>query len=630
MSNLLKNIVAYTKYAKFLFDEGRKETWNETLERCKAMFRERVKELNPKAASYFNDAINAIDGERLLPSMRAMQFAGEAIRRNPQRIYNCMYKSIETARDISEIFYMLLCGCGVGYSVRNKHINKLPAIVPIKSQSKFVIEDTIEGWANAAYALLHAYLGSGIKPMFYYNKIRQAGSILKTTGGVAPGAEPLREAFNKIDELLSRKAPGSKLTSVDVSDIVCILAHCVLSGGNRRSALIGLFDFDDVGMYTSKHGEWFKEHPYRSRANISAMPSYDVGYEAFEEYMKGALDRGWGEPGYVFTNDESMEYGVNPCSEIGLRDGGACNLCEINLSAMLGKEEFYKTCERAAILGTIQATFTDFSYVSSIWSKTCREDALLGVGLTGIQTSMFLHKNAKKFAKILRHGAYIIRSINREASYLLGINPARRLTTIKPAGSTSCIFGCSSGVHPPYAEYYIRRVRISKQAAAYSLIKETAPSLMEDAIDNPKFDGVLSIPVKMSAPAGNYTKNTTAFEQLDAAKFFYENWILPGHVEGKDTHNVSLTIHFKPEEVNELCKKLYEYRNSLRCVSVFPYSDFKYAQAPFEEITEEEYNNLISEASKLDSVFAGVKEGFYTPTDIGGACDGGLCEMNNL
>jgi ribonucleoside-diphosphate reductase alpha chain len=641
MSQLLHKIVNYIKYARYTDNTyTHKEDYQQVAQRTIQMFQKKLKQLHIYDNYQIQSAFEAIQQKKILPSMRAMQFAGEAIERNPQRIFNCTYKAVTSIRDIVDIFYMLLCGCGVGYSVRKKHIEKLPIRKPTQNitdknglqhpyTETYIVEDTIEGWADAVLFLLEAYFHRGLIPYFDYSQIRPAGTILKTTGGIAPGPEPLKQAINQVQQILEALPPYQQLTSLQVSDIICILAHCVLSGGNRRSALIGLFDWDDKEMYASKHGNWFEKHAYRSRANISAMPTYDVSFEAFRDYMLGALDQGWGEPGYVFTNDWDANYGVNPCSEIGLRDGGACNLCEINMNAVQSEEEFYQLCRYAAIIGTIQATFTNFSYVQPVWQETCEADALLGVGLTGIQTSVFVHKAKKNnvLDLILELGALEVKATNLVYSKLLSIKPAKRLTTIKPAGSTSCILECSSGIHPAYAPYYIRRVRISKNAAIYQKIKELAPSLIEDALDNPQFDAVVSVPVKMITPSGKYTKDISAIEQIEEATFFYKHWVKKGHIQGKDSHNVSLTVHFKPEEKEALIKKLFENRYSLRCVSVFPICDAKYPQQPFEEITEQQFETLEKEAQKIEPIFNTVIEDKYTPLEWGGACDGLGCEI---
>lgn len=642
-SEFLRDVVTYVKYARYTDDTYRyKETFEDAIDRSLLTLKNQAKRVSINGSAiqsvhfnhHFEMASRSMHGGVLLPSMRLIQFAGGAVERNNQRIFNCTYKAITKIKDISEIFYMLLCGCGVGYSVLYRHINQLPTICDIEKKSKgiFVIPDTIEGFAEAARLLLESYLTEdGCEVDFDYSKIRPKGSILRVTGGVAPGPEPLRLALERVERIFKSKQAGERLTSLELSDIICILAHCVLSGGNRRSALIALFDFGDRAMTTCKHGDWYKEHPYRARANFSAV-KYVGDMDNFQEYYDfwdSSFGCGFGEPGQIITNCPFGNYLTNPCGEISLRDGGGCNLCEINGSQIKSERHFYKICEQAALIGTIQATFTDFTYVSDVWSETCKEDALLGVGITGIHSSEFMMKHYKKgtLDKILRHGANKIKATNEYFAKMFGINPAKRITTIKPAGSTSCIFGCSSGIHPIYSKYFIRRVRLNKLSNLYDKIVEKYPSIIEDANDNPNYDAVISIPVKMKSPIGKYTKDVSALEQVEMARYFTEHWINPGHIEGTDKHAVSLTVHFKPEEKDALIERLYDLRHELQRVSIFPLWEGKYPQQVFEEIGGEEYERLSSGILGVNDLFKNLKEHNFLGIDVSGACDGGSCEL---
>jgi ribonucleoside-diphosphate reductase alpha chain len=570
----------------------------------------------------------------LLPSMRLMQFAGGAVERNNQRIFNCTYKAITKIRDISDIFYMLLCGCGVGYSVRYRHIRLLPELADVRNKSyiTYTIPDTIEGWAEAVRLLLEGYLIQEAPLVeFDYSQIRDAGSILKVTGGVAPGAEPLRHALTKVEEILKSRRQWEMLTALEISDIICILAHCVLSGGNRRSALIALFDFGDKRMETCKHGNWYEKYAYRARANFSAV-KYVNDMDNFEEYKAfwdSSFDNGYGEPGIIITNCVKGEYGTNPCSEIGLRDGGACNLTEINASKIKNEEQFYELCRQSALIGTIQATFTNFTYVGSEWRNTCIEDALLGTGITGIHSSKFMMEAYQNgtLGNILRKGAEEAINVNRRYAEFFGINPAKRITTIKPAGSTSCVFGCSSGIHPVYSEYFIRRVRLSKLSNLYDKLIEKYPNIIEDANDNPKYDAVVSIPIHMESPINKYTKDIDAFEQIEMARYFTEHWIKPGHIEGTDRHAVSLTVHFKPGERDALIKRMYELREELQHVSIFPLWEGKYPQQVFEEIDSAQYKKMNEYIKNAHKLFSQLKEHDFVGIDTSGACEGGACEF---
>jgi ribonucleoside-diphosphate reductase alpha chain len=643
-NQFLHHLVSYIKYARYTDNTYKhKETFNQAIDRSLLTLKNKAYQVSTQAKNDqkekfnqdFEAASKAMHNGLLLPSMRLIQFAGGAVERNNQRIFNCTYKAITKIRDISDIFYMLLCGCGVGYSVRYRHIKQMPEMADVRNKSyiTYTIPDTIEGWAEAVRLLLEGYLVQDAPLVrFDYSLIRPAGSILSVTGGVAPGPEPLKTALEKVESVLQQRRQWEMLTSLELSDIICILAHCVLSGGNRRSALIALFDFGDTRMETCKHGDWYVEHPYRARANFSAMRYVEDmdNYYEYYDFWKRSFESGFGEPGQIITNCPDGLWGVNPCTEIALQDGGCCNLCEINASKVESEAEFYAVCRQASLIGTIQATFTDFTYVSPEWRKRCEEEALLGVGITGIHSSAFMmrHYENGTLGKILERGAEEVKQTNLYYSKLFNIRSANRLTTIKPAGSTSCIFCCSSGIHPIYAPYFIRRVRLSKLSNLYDKIVEKYPSIIEDANDNPEYDAVVSIPIQMQSPIGKYTQQVSALEQIEMARYFTEHWIEPGHVQGTDKHAVSLTVHFKPEERDAVIERMYELRYQLQHVSIFPMWEGKYPQQVFEEISAEEYERLSNGIRGVNDLFNNLSEHDFLAIDASGACDGGICELN--
>lgn len=642
--DILREVTSYVKYSKYLDKELHKETFDQVIERTVRFFNERLDSLvNYSKLSNFelkrfeemrDMSFRYLRELRVLPAMRVIQFAGEPIIKQPQRVFNCSYTAVDSIEKIADIFYMLLCGVGVGYSVCKDHIRHLPTVVDFlrKKTEVFVIPDSIEGWREAVLKLLRSFFSS-TSPFFLfdYNNIRKKGELILSTGSLSPGPEPLKEAFKKILAILTKKKPGDRLNSLEISDIICILADCVVSGGSRRSALIALFDEDDNDMITCKHGNWYEKHAYRSRANFSALVyKGKLNKNLLSDVIWNGIESGFGEPGIIVTFCEDKSMGVNPCAEIGLRSGGTCNLTEINASAVKSTEEFYRACVAAAFFGTIQATFTNFTAVLPEWSNTCREDALLGVGITGILSSGFFVKRymncSNGLKNILRRGVQYVIETNVFLSKIFGINVAKRMTCIKPAGTTSCILGCSSGIHPVFAPYYYRRIRVVSDMGIVKAFEKYAPELIEDD----KFSAntkVISIPIHFK---GNciYNKNFDFRKQFAIANFFQENWVLPGSLIGKDPHNVSTTVYYKNVENEEFFEEMYWYlkNTTLRAISFLPVSEHKYEQAPFEEISGEEYERaslIISKITQLD-----YEDSKYIPLDYGQACTSDKCELN--
>ena len=551
--------------------------------------------------------------------MRSMQFAGKPIEINNARMFNCAYLPIDDHRAFSEIMFLLLSGCGVGYSVQTHHIDKLPEIrKPLKSK-RYLIGDSIEGWADAVRMLFKAYFGKiSYVPNFDFRDIRAKGEQLITVGGKAPGPEPLRIALTHIQSILDNKEDGSKLTSLECHDIICHLADAVLSGGIRRAALISLFNLDDEDMLTCKFGNWWELNPQRGRANNSAvLVRNKLNKETFLSLWKKIELSNSGEPGFLFTNDK--DYGTNPCAEISLRACQFCNLCEVNVSNITSQEDLNERVKAATFLGTLQASYTDFHYLRDVWKKTTEKEALLGIGKTGIASGEVLKLN-------MSEAATIVLEENEKVANIIGINKAARTTTVKPAGTTSLVLGVSSGIHAWHDNFYMRRMRIGKNEALYNYLMKVIPELIEDDFFKPTQQAVISIP--QCAPSNAITRSESALDLLERIKKVNEEWITPGHRRGSNKHNVSATINIKINEWEEVGEWLYDNRDYYNAISCLPEDLGTYVQTPFETITEEEFMEKVQYLHAIDLSQVMENEDF---TDLKGevACGGagGSCEI---
>ena len=428
---LLSDIVVYNKYAKYVPELNRRETWNEIVDRYLNMMTERYPELSYEIKKYGE----FLHEKKVLMSMRAAQFAGKPILKNNARIYNCCYLPINHYKAFSEIMFLLLSGTGVGFSVQGAHIAKLPKIKKPTQTMKYLVSDDIEGWANAVNILFKAYFGlNDALPIFDFSDIRAKGERLITSGGKAPGPDPLRECLIKLNEILSQKENGEQLSDIEVHDLVCHIANSVLAGGIRRSALISLFDKDSEAMLTCKHGEWWVKNPQRGRANNSAMLNRaTTTKEEFDNIFTACKNSFAGEPGMFFTDDDKMKYGTNPCAEISLREFSFCNLTEINAGNIKSKKDFQQRVRAAAFFGTLQAGFVDFHYLRSIWKKNTMNDSLIGIGITGICNGDLIELD-KKHKNILKSSARLAKRVNKYYASKIGIRSAARVTTIKPSG----------------------------------------------------------------------------------------------------------------------------------------------------------------------------------------------------
>jgi ribonucleoside-diphosphate reductase alpha chain len=612
-NKLLSDITAFRTYAKFLPHLGRRESLEETINRDMTMHLEQF----PKLSRDIIKAFQRVHELKVMPSMRGLQFAGDAVIKNNVRQYNCSYAPINDPRSFGEALFLLLSGVGYGYSVQKKHINELPSIQKPKEEGLFVIQDSIQGWSQAVDILMDAYCYGRIRPLFDYSKIRPKGSYLVTTGAKAPGPEPLKTMLNLVEGKL-KDAIGRKLKPIEVHDIICIISDAVLAGGIRRAALICLFDRDDKDMLTCKHGEWWNAAPWRARANNSAvLPRSEVTKEEFDYIFKICKESGSGEPGFSWTND--LDWGFNPCHEIALNPHQFCNLTTINQTGISSEKDFLNRVYAAALVGTLQASYTDFSYLRPVWKQTTEREALLGVSFTGIADSRSVLN-----AELLRKGASLVLEVNEKYAKKIGINPAARATAIKPEGTSSCVLGSSSGVHARHSAFYIRRIRINKEDALASYLKHVIPDLVEDDVTS-STGIVVSIP--QESPQGAIIRaDESAMDLLDRALFYNRNWVNPGHRDGVNKHNVSVTISVKDNEWDDLREAMWKHRSVYSGISLLPYDGGTYKQAPFEECTKEQYEEMSKLVKEID--LKQVREEADNTNRIEQlACVGGVCSL---
>jgi ribonucleoside-diphosphate reductase alpha chain len=603
------------KYSKFIPELERRETWEELVTRNMNMHIKKY----PQIAGEIVDVYQYVYDKKVLPSMRSMQFGGKPIEISPNRIYNCAYLPIDHLDAFSETMFLLLGGTGVGYSVQKHHVEKLPEIrKPNPNRTRrFLVGDSIEGWADAIKVLMKSYFGEHLStPDFDFSDVRPKGAQLVTSGGKAPGPQPLKDCIHKLKGMLDAKEDGQKLSSIEVHDMICHIADAVLAGGIRRAALISLFSADDNEMIACKSGAWWETNPQRGRANNSAaLVRHKITKEFFMDLWKRVEASGAGEPGIYFTNDK--DWGTNPCCEIALRPNQFCNLCEVNVSDIESQEDLNNRVKAAAFIGTLQAGYTDFHYLRDVWKRTTEKEALIGVSMTGIGSGVVLGYNMKEAAKLVKEE-------NARVAELIGVNKSARTTTVKPAGTTSLTLGTSSGIHAWHNDYYIRRVRVGKNEAIYQYLAMYHPELVEDEFFRPHDTAVISVPQK--APIGAILRTESPFQLLDRVKKITQEWVRPGHRTGSNTHNVSATISLKPEDWELAGEWMWENRDFYNGLSVLPYDGGSYIQAPFEDCTEEEYERLFS---KLQSIDLSKVVELQDNTDLSGelACAGGACEI---
>lgn len=611
-NKILSDITVFSKYAKYVPTLQRRETWEELVTRNKDMHKRKY----PHMIDEIEGAYQFVYDKKVLPSMRSLQFGGAPIELAPNRIFNCAYLPVSEVEAFSETMFLLLGGTGVGYSVQRHHVTQLPEVRgPKERKRRFLVSDNIEGWADAVKVLMESYFNGLMAVDFDYRDIRPKGAMLITSGGKAPGPQPLKDCIHQLTKVLDT-AKGRKLSTLEVHDLMCYIADAVLAGGIRRAALISLFSMDDLDMMACKVGKWYEDNPQRGRANNSAVilrhraTKYD-----FLKLWERVEASGSGEPGVYFSNDK--DWGTNPCCEIGLRPYQFCNLCELNVSDVTSQEDLNERSKAASFIGTLQAGYTDFHYLRDVWKETTERDALIGVGQTGIGSGSILSYD-------LAEAAEKVKEENERVADLLGINIAARCTTVKPSGTSSCVLGTSSGIHAWHNDYYIRRQRLGKNEALYQHLAKHHPELIEDEFFNPDSQAVVEIPQK--APEGSILRTENALDLLERVRKFNTEWVQTGHREGQNSHNVSCTISVKEDEWPDVGEWMWKNRNTFNGIAVLPYNGGTYTQAPFEDITEERFNMLESSLNDIDLTKVVESD---DATDLAGeaACGGGACEI---
>ena len=614
-SEILSDITIHMKYTKYLPEQQRRENWTELCTRNRDMHIKKYPELKKEIVQIYD---NFVIPKKVLPSMRSMQFAGKPIEVAPNRVYNCAYMPIDHPDAFAECMFLLLGGTGVGFSVQTHHVEKLLEIrrPSSKRTRRFLVSDSIEGWADAVKALIHSYFKGTSKLRFDFSDIRPKGARLVTSGGKAPGPQPLRECLVKVEGVLREKETGDKLEPIEVHDIICYIADAVLAGGIRRAALISLFSADDDEMIAAKTGSWWESDPQRGRANNSAVI---LRHKVDKEYFMSLWDRikksGSGEPGIYLSNDK--DWGTNPCCEIALRPYQFCNLTEVNASDLEDQEDYEARVKAAAFLGTLQAGYTDFHYLRDVWRRNTEKDALIGVSMTGIGSGAVLNLDMESAARA-------VKIENSRISKIIGIREAARTTCVKPAGTTSLTLGTSSGIHAWHNDYYIRRLRVGKNEAIYNYLSLVHPELVEDEYFRPHDTAVISIPQK--APSGAIYRTESAMSMLKRIEKVSNEWVRKGHRKGQNTHNVSATVSIRESEWADVGEWMWENRDVYNGLSVLDYDGGNYNQAPFEDCSKETYEAMLQSLTKVD--LNNVHE-VEDNTDLSGelACSAGGCEI---
>ncbi len=597
----LQNYTFVSKYARWLEDKNRRETWKEAVDRVRNM-------MHTKYADYgiyedINWAYDMMYKKKVLGSQRALQFGGDPILKRHAKIYNCTSSYCDRLRFFPECFWLLLCGSGTGFSVQKHHVSKLPSLehnVESGKATKYLIEDSIEGWADALSVLLSSYFSKPIEEfkefknthvVFDYSNIRKKGSSLSSGVGKAPGYEPLANGLEKIRTLLDKcvYSGQKKLRPIDAYDIIMHSSDAVLSGGVRRSASLALFSHDDMEMAKAKTGNWYLENPQRARSNNSALLlKEETTFEEFNKLMESVKE--FGEPGFIWSDSTEMTF--NPCVEVGMwpvdEESGksgwqGCNLSTINCSSVTDEDDFYERCRAAAIIGTLQAGFTNLEYLGDISRKIFEREALLGVSLTGIMEK----HDIVLTEKVLKNGAKIAVDTNKELAKKIKINQAARVTCLKPEGTSSSMLGTSSGIHPHHARRYIRHVQANVLEAPYQHFKKVNPQACEKSSWSANnTDEVIKFPIEV--PDGAKLKNQLpAVEMLSIVKDAQKNWVYSGKNRSLCTqeylsHNVSNTVTVKPDEWEAVTKYIYDNRKYFAGISLIPQSgDKDYTQAPF-------------------------------------------------
>ncbi|MEK9695270.1 MAG: hypothetical protein VW270_05865, partial [Candidatus Poseidoniales archaeon] len=615
-TEILSDITVYMKYARYLPEHKRRETWDELVTRNMEMHLKKYPELSDQIRENYQFVFD----KKVLPSMRSMQFAGKPIEISPNRIFNCAYAPVDDWRVFGEIMFLLLGGTGVGYSVQQHHVDELPEIrKPNPNRTRrYLINDSIEGWADAVKYLVRSYFYGGSKLRFDFSDIRPKGARLVTSGGKAPGPQPLKECLVKVEGILAEKDDGHRLSAIEVHDIVCHIADAVLAGGIRRAALISLFSADDKEMIAAKSGNWWEQNPQRGRANNSAvLLRHKVTKEFFLDLWKRVEASNAGEPGIYLSNDK--DWGTNPCCEIGLRPFQFCNLTEVNVSNITGQNDLEQRVRAATFIGTLQAGYTDFHYLRPVWQRTTERDALIGVSMTGIASGRVLQDDIS-----LTDAANVVKEENARVAEAIGINKAARTTCVKPAGTTSLTLGTSSGIHAWHNDYYIRRIRVGKNEPIYWHLSIHHPELVEDEYFRPHDTAVISVPQR--APEGSILRDESAFQLLRRVKKITKEWVNPGKRTGQNGHNVSATISLRENEWTDAGEWMWDNRHHYNGLSVLPFNGGTYQQAPFEDCSKEKFEAMLATLEGVDLTKI-IEEDDNTDLKGEAACAGGACEI---
>ena len=615
-----------SRYARWLPEEGRRETWEETVTRYVDFFKERG-QLKGKDYNLLKEAILHLD---VMPSMRCMMTAGAALAKDNVAGFNCSYLHIDSPRSFDELMYVLMCGTGVGFSVERNFINKLPIVAEEfhPSDSTIVVSDSKIGWASAFRELI-SLLYAGKIPKWDMSKIRESGARLKTFGGRASGPEPLDDLFHFCVGIFQKSA-GRKLTSLECHDVCCKIADIVVVGGVRRSALISLSNLSDPRMAKAKNGNWWDTEGQRRLANNSVAYTEKPDFESFLAEMQNMYESKAGERG-IFSRvaaqkiaarngrrDPEQDFGTNPCSEIILRSNQFCNLSEIVVRPEDDLDTLKKKAEVAAIIGTLQATLTDFRYLRNVWKRNTEEEALLGVSMTGIMDHYLLSKGeSPDLEKWLEQIRDVAVKTNEKWAAKLGINQSAAITCVKPSGTVSQLVDSASGIHPRFSEHYIRRVRSDKKDPLAQFMQTVGFPVEQDLMSQASL--VFSFPVE--SPQGCTTvKQVGAMEQLKLWKAYQNHWC---------EHKPSITVYYTDDEFLEVAQWIWDNFDLCSGISLLPYSDHVYQQAPYEDIDAEKYEELL--AAMPVSVDWSALEQFEQDDNTTGsqelACVGGACEI---
>ena len=614
-----------SRYARWIPEHNRRETWAETVYRYVQFWRDR-EQITVSEGQKLYDAIYNLE---VMPSMRCMMTAGEALDKDNVAGFNCSYLHIDSPRSFDELMYVLMCGTGVGFSVERNFINKLPEIAETfhATDSVIVVSDSKIGWASAFRELI-AMLYAGKIPKWDMHNVRPAGARLKTFGGRASGPEPLVDLFNFCVGVFS-KAAGRKLTSIECHDVVCKIADIVVVGGVRRSALISLSNLSDPRMAKAKSGDWWRNEGHRRLANNSVAYTEKPDFESFLSEMQNMYESKAGERG-IFSRiaaqkvaskngrrDAEQDFGTNPCSEIILRSNQFCNLSEVVVRSEDTLETLKSKIEVAAMIGTLQATLTDFRYLRKVWQRNTEEEALLGVSLTGIMDHKVLGSSTDKLTEWLEEMKGVAVKTNKAWAKKLGINQSAAITCVKPSGTVSQLVDSASGIHPRFSKHYIRRVR-SDAKDPLAQYMSTAGFPVEQDVMSPA-SLVFSFPVK-SPKTSTTVKQVGAMEQLALWKAYQNHWC---------EHKPSITVYYTDDEFLQVSQWIWENFDLCSGISLLPYSDHVYQQAPYEEIDADQYKELVKAMPK--DINWNDLENFEQEDNTTGsqelACVGGACEI---